>query len=98
MLEYSVAGWREGQLWAHEAAIAPWLGFKMESDGPYKDNHWEWLGKETQHIPSRHCPRGALRPREPESGLLRVGERTGQKSAFFTPKSLIELDIILLKP
>lgn len=27
-----------GQFWAHEAAIAPWLGLKMETDKPYIDS------------------------------------------------------------
>lgn len=30
---------RKGQIWAHEAAIAPWLGLKMETDKLYNGNY-----------------------------------------------------------
>lgn len=40
-------------------------------------------------------PRGTQRHREPESDLLKVVERACQKSASLSPKSLIELDILL---
>lgn len=68
-MEFSLAGWRGGQFWVHWEAVALWLALNMETEGPYKDSYWEWLGKETQKplVYFSHCTMCLEGPRDTES-------------------------------